>query len=328
MKKIIQLLSTPLPGIIRKPIYRLMGAKIGNRVKLSSFAVVVSKEIDIRDGVKISGFTFIYGIRSLKMGTYSHISRLCYITGYQDLKIGARSGVGFGCHIEMHLEGVEIGNYSGFSPKCVVNTHGIYLPYTHGYNPIIAKVKLGDFSLVQARCYIGPGVIVPDETIIVAGSNVLQRIDKPGVIVDSGFKRERFPLGIMKRKVDKESHYSDIKKLTLSLLNYFSKNNLISQYEEFGNSFYFFCKKKKVKIVFDERIQNEHSEYVWIFNSFYSKEIQRNETEFNFIKLTFDGHTGIMEKKALKYFQTYFGLRFIPKSGFDEKELIYPKLES
>ena len=83
-----------------------------------------------------------------------------------------------------------------------------------------------------------------------------------------------------------------------------------------------------MKIVFDERIQNEHSEYVWIFNSFYSKEIQRNETEFNFIKLTFDGHTGIMEKKALKYFQTYFGLRFIPKSGFDEKELIYPKLES
>jgi hypothetical protein len=82
-------------------------------------------------------------------------------------------------------------------------THGSYWPASWGYSTKLAPVEIGDFVWIHFNCKIGPGVKIPSNNVVIAGSTIVSEIRKSGSITyDNSIEKRQFPITFMRNVID------------------------------------------------------------------------------------------------------------------------------
>jgi len=169
-KRIAAILAFCLPSWLTRPLYRLIGHRVGRNTKLPLFSFVCAQQIDLGNDVDIRPFVFI-SVSSLTIGSNTIVSFGAQIKGDKGFYAGDNCFIGPQCIIHCD-EDVRFGFYAGIGPRCMIYTHGSFLPVTLGYPAVFAEVVLEDFvwtamgvsflpgAHVERNCLINPGVIV------------------------------------------------------------------------------------------------------------------------------------------------------------------------
>lgn len=200
MKRLVQVLLTPLPSCLKVPLYRLLGARIHRTARIAAFSVLVADEIELGPHAQIKPLTVILGPERVSMGAYSGISNLCVIHGGSALSLGPRSYIAAGCMVDLHAP-IRLGEYSALGPRCVAMTHAIFWPPTWGLPHRIAPISIGDLVWVASNCTISAGVEIGSRCFIMANSAVSKSVPEGGMIYDVGPRRTAFPFHLMQKAV-------------------------------------------------------------------------------------------------------------------------------
>lgn len=170
LKRIAAALAFCLPSCLTRPVFRLVGHKVGRNAKLPFFSFVCAEHIELGNDVDIRPFVFI-SVSTLTIGRNTIVSYGTQVTGEKGFHTGDNCFIG--AHSIIHCdEDVRFGFYSGVGPRCIIYTHGSFLPVTLGYPAAFAEVVLEDYvwtamgvlflpgSHVESNCIINPGVVV------------------------------------------------------------------------------------------------------------------------------------------------------------------------
>jgi len=317
LKFCIQFLLTPLPSLLKVPVYRLLGAKIGRDTKISAFTVLISDHIVIEPGARIKIFTLIFGLHKFELGAYATISNFCIINGDNYFFLGARGYIAPFCIIDVR-DNVIISECSGLGPRSTIMTHGVFLPASWGYTAKFAPVKLGKLVWVAFNCKIGPGVTINDDVFILPNSGVCTDIKNKGVIYDQADARKTFPICMVRKKITKSYILSFLK----NIITNFVKDKLHNWQVDFDQDVCLISSSKKnysVLISFfgwNKNIKNErqYSE-CWLFGfDIKDEEIALLSTEniqfLDFRWILYSSNVSRLLKKAINYFRSHDGLRF------------------
>lgn len=190
--KLAAILAVFLPSAPTRALFRLMGHKVGRNTKLPLFSFICANWLELGNDVDIRPFVFI-SVARLIIGSNTIVSFGCQIKGEKSFSTGDNCIVG--AHAIIHCdEDVKLGFYSGIGPRCIVYTHGSFLPVTMGYPVLFAEVMLEDFvwtamgvlflpgTHVEQNCIINPGVVVsgriPAGTRLQMSPTAVKRIDQ------------------------------------------------------------------------------------------------------------------------------------------------------
>ncbi len=166
-KKILMLLSTPLPSGLRVPLYRMLGAKIGKNVHLKPFGLVIADEIEIGRDSYIDPLTMVFNIKKLCLGRAASIrfGSMVYGHGGGSFAMGDFSTLGLFTMVNC-TGNFSAGKYFGTGPRCMIYTHGNHLPTLMGYKNQIRDVKAGDFVWLHMNVIVLPGVTMGDHVMV------------------------------------------------------------------------------------------------------------------------------------------------------------------
>lgn len=168
--KLAAILGVFLPSGPTRAVFRLVGHKVGRNTKLPFFSFVCANRLELGNDVDIRPFVFV-SVSELTIGSNTIVSFGCQIKGEKGFHAGDNCFLG--PHTIIHCdENVRFGFYSGVGPRCIIYTHGSFLPVTMGYPAVFAEVVLEDFvwtamgvlflpgAHVEQNCIINPGVVV------------------------------------------------------------------------------------------------------------------------------------------------------------------------
>jgi acetyltransferase-like isoleucine patch superfamily enzyme len=167
-----------LPSVIKVPLYKLAGAKIGKNVSIGfgSFILASSfSNISIGNYSQIRHFTFII-CSNVSIGSYTEIAMFAWIWGAGRLDVGDKCYIGPRCIINLRRNNFKMGEYAGLGPGSIVYTHGQWLPYTQGWPRTYGDVVLEDYAWVPAKVFLSPGVKVGTKSIVGSGAVVTHDI--------------------------------------------------------------------------------------------------------------------------------------------------------
>jgi acetyltransferase-like isoleucine patch superfamily enzyme len=246
IKKIIQLLSTPLPSPIRRIIYNLMGSKIDKTARISAFSILVANSIILEAESRIARFCIVIGLNNVHLKAYSKISNYSFISGKNDLFLGSRAFIGSRVVIQLGAGCLSVGKYSAIAPRCSIYTHGAFLPYSFGYSVKNGDVNIGDEVWIMQNCSISPKVSIASYNIVLPGSTILKNISKSSMLKDDGIKRTEFPMAVVKKRLSNEDLSAFV---TMEIPKYFEEYALKNKY-----SFEIF--DSKIKLIDKDRIIN------------------------------------------------------------------------
>jgi acetyltransferase-like isoleucine patch superfamily enzyme len=177
-RSLLAFILAALPSIIKVPLYKLAGAKIGKGVSIGfgSFILASSfSDISIGNYSQIRPFTFI-ACSSVSIGSYTEIAMLAWIWGAGRLDVGNKCYIGPRCIINLRRNNFKMGEYAGLGPGSIVYTHGQWLPYTQGWPRTYGDVVLEDYAWVPAKVFLSPGVKVGAKSIVGSGAVVTRDI--------------------------------------------------------------------------------------------------------------------------------------------------------
>ena len=169
-KRIAAALAFCLPSCLTRPLFKLVGHRVGRNTSLPFFSFVCAEQMELANDVDIRPFVFI-SVSRLVIGSNTIVSFGTQVKGEKGFYAGDNCFIG--AHSIIHCdEDVRFGFYSGIGPRCIIYTHGSFLPVTLGYPAALAEVVLEDFvwtamgvmflpgSHVEPNCIINPGVVV------------------------------------------------------------------------------------------------------------------------------------------------------------------------
>ena len=161
MKKGVMLLTSIFPSIIRIWIYRLLGNEIEEDVYLAPLSIIIADKIILKQGAFIDYTVMIFNIKTFQMGRGSSVrfGSMIYGHGGGSFKIGEFSTLGLFTLVNC-TGNFEAGDYFGTGPRCMIYTHGNFLPTSVGYPNQIADVKIGNFVWLHMNVVIAPGVTI------------------------------------------------------------------------------------------------------------------------------------------------------------------------
>ena len=196
-----------LPSFLRIYVLRGVGCKIGKNVTLSPFSIIAVDEVEIGNDVYISPLVLFFNLKKLALGNGVRISMgvFAHSHGLGSLTIGDFGVAGFFCLIDCTCD-VELGKYSGLGPKCIVSTHGNYLPKNLGFSNRYGKVKLGDYVWIMMDVKITSGVTVGDFVIAHAGTLVTTDIPSNSVLTHDRKSFRIHPMTSVYRKSVSEEY--------------------------------------------------------------------------------------------------------------------------
>ena len=203
-KRLVQALLFPFGSWLKVPIYRAMGATIGEGAEIAAFSVLMADKIEMGPGAQIKPFSLIVNLSRFQLGAYSMISSFVIIHGTESFSAKGRAHVGPGNFIDVSAD-VELGEFAGLAPRVTIMSHHSHRPDTWGYYNLRAPVVIGDLVSVGFNTKIGHGVTIADGTQVVPNSTVLKSIKSSSLCFDSPLKRIVMPVRMGTRgKVTRE----------------------------------------------------------------------------------------------------------------------------
>jgi acetyltransferase-like isoleucine patch superfamily enzyme len=133
--------------------------------------------------VLISKFARFYGVEDIEIGNNVRIDDFCIFSG--NIKVG--NNIHISAYTALYGKfGIELGDYSGLSPRCTIfsasdDFSGDYLigpmidpKYTHVTG---SKVSIGKYSQLGSGCIVFPGVTINEGVAVGAMSLVLRNLE-------------------------------------------------------------------------------------------------------------------------------------------------------
>lgn len=217
IKKFIAIFASIMPNIIKIQLYRLMGYKIGKKVTIKPFTLIIANEVKIGDNVVIGALN-LFKMNKLEIGSNSIIRSLNMIIGPKSLIMGKRVQI-VGPFTFMNLaEDIILGDRCGIGSHSIFYTHGVHLPYTEGYPRKFGKISLGKNVWSPAHVVFLPGVNIGDNSIIAANS-----------LVNNSFPENSFIAGSPAKIISKASKLK--MNMTPERLNQ-RMNQILSEFKE------------------------------------------------------------------------------------------------
>lgn len=170
MGRLLLLLQLLSPPWLKKLLLRAAGARVGRGVRIGWFSVVSGKRVELGDFCLILSFSQVR-CGEVHVGAYSVLGNGVHIYGPGCFRMGRHSIVGSESQINV-WEDVRIGDLSALGSRCIVVTHGVWLPYTEGYWVKFAGVTIGDRAWLASGVFIQPGIHIGNDVFVNAMSVV------------------------------------------------------------------------------------------------------------------------------------------------------------
>ncbi|MHA6298271.1 acyltransferase [Devosia sp. CAU 1758] len=158
-----------LPSVLKLPILRLTGAKIGKGCYIG-FSIINARTIEIGDHVNIGHMNLIWNLKTLSLATGSKIGDFNWIAGGG---IGALL-MGRNCSIRRFHFLEASGNIS-MGANSILAGRSSKL-FTHGLSPSkfedIRPIEIAEWCYVGAGCSFVPGANVAKGTFVGMGAVV------------------------------------------------------------------------------------------------------------------------------------------------------------
>jgi len=247
-----------LPSFLKIAYYRFKGAKIGKRVKIGLFSIILAEDIEIGDDTKISPLSFIK-CRKLIIGNRSRIASVVAIdTGL--VKIGHDAVI-----MEQVVIGgmqtprskIEIGNRVKIFPYSFLNptepiileedagvgganylfTHGSWQSELDGFPIAFGPITVRKGVWLPWRVFIMPNVEIGEYCTISAGSIVNKNIPPRSLAVGAPARVISADGGYVKRKTIEEKNGIMVRIIRdlADLLKYERYNILVEEGMDFIN---------------------------------------------------------------------------------------------
>src|SRR6266511_1749702 len=214
-----------LPSPLKVLAYRLLGYRIGRRVRISFGGVVIGKSVELGDHVEI-GFLAVVQGDTIRIGRHSSVGTFSYLSCNvieigEDAKIREQVYVGgpqlpeskfvLGSRtIILQLTNINptkpvvIGDDTGIGGHCLIFTHGAWANALDGYPVTYEPVTLGASVWLPWRVFVMPGSTIGDGTVIGANSLVSGTIPPNSLAVGSPAKVIRSAPDFPKKLSDSE----------------------------------------------------------------------------------------------------------------------------
>lgn len=186
---IVSLITSIFPNRTRNFILsKALGWNISATAEISRLAFLNVRSVNLGPGSKIRAMTYAKGLDSIVLGAHARIGRLNWITGFPSSNLDHFSHVQgrdpvliLGDHASItnrHLidctDRVEIGAFSTFAGfRSQILTHSIDLKNNIQH---CRPVKIGEYSFVGTGTIILGGAILPNRSILAAGSTLGGRL--------------------------------------------------------------------------------------------------------------------------------------------------------
>jgi acetyltransferase-like isoleucine patch superfamily enzyme len=194
------------------------GARVGRGVQIGWFAALRGRRIELGDYSAVRAFTVISCDGDIVLGRYALVSSFNLVYGAAGLFVGEHSYIGPQSLINAD-EDVRIGRWSALGARCMVYTHGSFLPYTEGYWVRFGSVTVGDYVWCAAGVFLHPGVVIGDDSFVNSRSVVSGELP-PGSVAEGNPARvigemARLRRSMSPRRLDAAAltiarHFSDL----------------------------------------------------------------------------------------------------------------------
>jgi acetyltransferase-like isoleucine patch superfamily enzyme len=196
LKKLISAICLLMPSGITRVLFRLAGQRVGHNAKLPILSYVYADHLDIGDDVDIRPFVLI-NVAKCTIGNNTIVSFGTQIMGNKGFSTKDNCFIGPHCIIHCE-EDVSLGFYSGLGARCMIYSHGSFLPVNKGYPAKFAEVVLEDYvwtamgvifmpgAHVESNCILNPGVVVssrvPAGTLLQVDPKQFQRLELDRIV--------------------------------------------------------------------------------------------------------------------------------------------------
>jgi acetyltransferase-like isoleucine patch superfamily enzyme len=172
------------PPAGKKLLLRLFcRARVAPSAHIGWFSAIIGGRIELGEHSRVGAFTLIRCSGVVRLDAHAEVSSFVLCYGMGSFRLGRHSYVGPQSLVNAD-EDVVIGSLSALGPRCMLFTHGSFLPVTEGYPARLARVTVGDRAWLAAGVFLHPGVQVGDDVIVNSRSVVGQ--DVPSGCVAEG----------------------------------------------------------------------------------------------------------------------------------------------
>jgi len=230
LRNFIAVLVCILPSFIGVLVLRLLGHKIGKKVRIG-FSFICAKQITLEDNVKIGHFNLIInnalilnngvciGYLNILKGPFNLLLKEKAAIGNKNYLTRSRRGITYdesnlylgeltkittGHHIDL-TQSISFGKFSilaGIGSQ--MWTHGYYHANTGKYRiRIDGKITIGENVYIGSGCIFNPGVKVGNAIHIGSGSVISKDLEKPGMYINQGLRHIENSLDKVKSKLKK-----------------------------------------------------------------------------------------------------------------------------
>ena len=220
LKRLISALCVLLPSGPTRILFRLAGHKIGKNCRLPVLSYVFAENLEFGNDVDIRPFVFI-NIPRCVIGSSSIVSYGTQIIGSKSFSAGDNCFIGPHCIIHCE-ENVSMGFYSGLGARCIVYSHGSFLPVNRGYPAKFAEIVIEDYvwtavgvtflpgAHVESNCIINAGVVVnsriPSGTLIQQDTRQIQQLDLKKITAFAKRKNDFYHKAVIESFLEDGSH--------------------------------------------------------------------------------------------------------------------------
>jgi acetyltransferase-like isoleucine patch superfamily enzyme len=315
IKKIILILSSVLPSIIRVYTLKLLGFKVHTTAKIGIFTLILAEKIEIGKHAKIGSLSIIKCDKNLVIKEKAEVSSFVLIYGESSLFMDAASYIGPRAMINVSRD-VTIGYYSAIGPGSYIYTHGVWLPYTDGYPRKFAPVKLQSYVWLPAKVFVGPGVEIGKNTIASSGISIYKNISSN--LFYTGGTKPSMPISFILNKDDTYQRVIDllvefIEKFENETNSFFSFNDELNRMEntfKFKNKVYRFVVFKSKVSLLDIKKYKECPNDIYFLPEFEEPLLSDDYQAFCFKPIVCSVPKTKPAKKLLTFFERECGLRF------------------
>lgn len=193
IRAVVQVILFVLPWNLRRILLsRLLGFTVSPKSKIG-FSLILADHLEIDEGAKIGNLTVVRGLHRLRIDSYGSLGNLNWVTAtpigspYFSEQIGREPNL----HIQAHAaithrhivdctDSVTIGAYSTFAGwRSQILTHSIDL--SRGRQSC-APVAIGMYCFVGTSVVILKGSVLPDRSVLGAGSVLNGKMTEPGML--------------------------------------------------------------------------------------------------------------------------------------------------